>query len=268
MNNYKIAILGAGNVGYQLTWHLNNNGHRIVQVYSRHLPAAKWVGHLMDIPFTSDINQLTTEADLYFIAVNDDSVPEVARQLRLGDKVVAHTSGAVPMNILEGVSSNYGIFYPLQTLSRNISVDFSVIPICMNGVNDYTRQMLQDVASSLTRKVVIVDDEKRLAIHVAAVIANNFTNHLFSISQIILERNGLSFEILKPLINETVRKIQNHEPLNVQTGPAIRGDEETIRKHLSFLQKDERFKEIYRLMSNSILELSETHAEPVGAKTT
>ncbi|MBS1657386.1 MAG: DUF2520 domain-containing protein [Chitinophagales bacterium] len=267
MSNYKIAILGAGNVGYQLTWHLNNNGHRIVQVYSRHLPAAKWVGNLMDIPFTSDINQLATDADLYFIAVNDDSVPEVARQLRLGDKVVAHTSGAVPMNILEGVSSNYGIFYPLQTLSRNISVDFSVIPICMNGVNDYTRQMLQDVASSLTRKVVIVDDEKRLAIHVAAVIANNFTNHLFSISQIILERNGLSFEILKPLINETVRKIQNHEPLNVQTGPAIRGDEETIRKHLGFLQNDERFKEIYRLMSNSILELSEAHAEPAGAKT-
>jgi predicted short-subunit dehydrogenase-like oxidoreductase (DUF2520 family) len=262
MSNYRIAILGAGNVGYQLTWHLNNGGHQIVQVYSRHLPAAKWVGNLMDIPFTSDINELTTDADVYFIAVNDDSVPEVAKQLHLGDKVVAHTSGAVPMSILEGVSTNYGIFYPLQTLSRNISVDFSLIPICLNGVNDHTREILKDVATALTRKVVIVDDEKRLAIHVAAVIANNFTNHLFSISQIILERNGLSFEILKPLINETVRKIQNHEPLNVQTGPAIRKDEETIRRHLRFLEGDQRFNEIYRLMSNSILELSVGREEP------
>ncbi|MFI5134346.1 MAG: Rossmann-like and DUF2520 domain-containing protein [Chitinophagales bacterium] len=252
MSNYKIAILGAGNAGYQLTWHLNNAGHQIVQVFSRHLPSAKWIGNLMDIPCTTSISEITSDADIYLIAVNDDSIPGLVKQLRLGEKVVAHTSGTVSMNILEGVSTNYGIFYPLQTLSRNISVDFSVIPICMNGVNDYTRNILKDLAGTLTNKVVLVDDEKRLAIHVAAVIANNFTNHLFSISQIILEKSGLSFEILKPLINETVRKIQNHEPLNVQTGPAIRHDDETIRKHLEFLSKDGRFVDIYRMMSESI----------------
>jgi len=255
MSSYKIAILGAGNVGYQLTWHLNNSGHEIVQVYSRHLPSAKWIGNLMDIPCTTSISEITKEADIYLIAVNDDSVAEVSRELKLSDKVVAHTSGAVPMNILEGVSTNYGIFYPLQTLSRNISVDFSVIPICMNGVNDYTRNILKDLASSLTNKVVIVDDEKRLAIHVAAVIANNFTNHLFSISQMILEKSGLSFEILKPLINETVRKIQNHDPVNVQTGPAVRHDEKTIQLHLDFLKQDDRFAEIYRVMSEDIQKL-------------
>jgi len=255
MSSYKIAILGAGNVGYQLTWHLNNSGHEIVQVYSRHLPSAKWIGNLMDIPCTTSISEITKEADIYLIAVNDDSVAEVSRELKLSDKVVAHTSGAVPMNILEGVSTNYGIFYPLQTLSRNISVDFSVIPICMNGVNDYTRNILKDLASSLTNKVVIVDDEKRLAIHVAAVIANNFTNHLFSISQMILEKSGLSFEILKPLINETVRKIQNHDPINVQTGPAVRHDEKTIQLHLDFLKQDDRFAEIYRVMSEDIQKL-------------
>jgi len=255
MSSYKIAILGAGNVGYQLTWHLNNSGHEIVQVYSRHLPSAKWIGNLMDIPCTTSISEITKEADIYLIAVNDDSVAEVSRELKLSDKVVAHTSGAVPMNILEGVSTNYGIFYPLQTLSRNISVDFSVIPICMNGVNDYTRNILKDLASSLTNKVVIVDDEKRLAIHVAAVIANNFTNHLFSISQMILEKSGLSFEILKPLINETVRKIQNHDPINVQTGPAVRHDEKTIQLHLDFLKQDDRFAEIYCVMSEDIQQL-------------
>jgi len=252
MSSYKIAILGAGNVGYQLTWHLNNTGHQIVQVFSRHLPSAKWIGNLMDIPCTTNISEITKDADIYLIAVNDDSVAQVASELKLGDKVVAHTSGAVPMNILKGVSSNYGIFYPMQTLSRNISVDFSVIPICLNGVNEYTTNILKDLAGSLTNKIVIVDDEKRLAIHVAAVIANNFTNHLFSISQMILEKTGLSFEIMKPLINETVRKIQNHDPLNVQTGPAVRHDEETIKKHLQFLKEDGRFEEIYRILSEDI----------------
>jgi len=252
MSNYKIAILGAGNVGYQLTWHLNNTGHQIVQVFSRHLPSAKWIGNLMDIPCTTKISEITHDADIYLIAVSDDSVAEVAKELHLGNKVVAHTSGAVPMQILEGVSENYGIFYPLQTLSRNISVDFSVIPICLNGVNEYTTKILKDLGSSLTNKIVIVNDEHRLAIHVAAVIANNFTNHLFSISQMILEKSGLSFEILKPLINETVRKIQNHDPLNVQTGPAIRHDEETIKKHLQFLSEDGRFEEIYRILTEDI----------------
>src|SRR5262249_17250260 len=149
------------------TWHLNNAGHKIVQVFSRHLPSAKWIGNLMDIPCTTSISEITHDADIYLIAVNDDSVAEVSKQLKLGDKVVAHTSGAVPMNILEGVSRNYGIFYPLQTLSRNISVDFSVIPICLNGVNDQTRNILKDLAGTLTNKIVVVDDEKRLAIHVA-----------------------------------------------------------------------------------------------------
>lgn len=209
----------------------------------------------MDVPCTTSITELTGDADIYLMAVNDDSVPELAKQLRLGDKVVAHTSGAVPMNILEGVSSNYGIFYPLQTLSKNISVDLSVIPVCLNGVNDHTREILKELATTLSHKLVIVDDDKRLAIHVAAVIANNFTNHLFSMSQMILEKRGLSFEILKPLINETVRKIQNHDPVNVQTGPAVRHDEKTIERHLEFLKEHPGFGDLYRMITQSIQQL-------------
>ncbi len=254
--SYKIVILGAGNVGYQLAWHLHNSGHQIVQIFSRHLPSAKWIGNLMDIPCTTSINEITDDADIYLISVNDDSIQEVAQQLHLKDKVVAHTSGAVPMKILDGVSTNYGIFYPLLTLSRNVSVDFSVMPVCLNGVNDFTRNTLTSMAETLTKKIVVVDDEKRLAIHVAAVIANNFTNHLFSISQMILEKTGLSFEILKPLINETVRKIQNHDPLNVQTGPAVRHDEHTIEMHLKFLKEDGRFSEIYKMLSDDIQKYS------------
>ncbi|HYV94770.1 MAG TPA: DUF2520 domain-containing protein [Chitinophagales bacterium] len=248
----KIAILGAGNVGYQLAWHLNNNGHQIVQVFSRHLPAAKFIGNLMDIACTDKIEEITKGADIYLLSIRDDAIEEVVKQLRLGDKVIAHTSGTVPMKILEQVSTNYGIFYPLQTLSRNVSVDFGVLPICLTASNDFTKKTLIELAGTLTSKIVEVDDEKRLAIHIAGVFANNFTNHLFSVSQMVLEKTGLSFEIMKPLINETVRKIQNHDPLNVQTGPAIRHDDHTIERHLKFLEEDGRFAALYKILSDDI----------------
>ena len=243
-------------MGYQLAWHLHNSGHEIVQVYGRHLAAAKFIGNLMDIPCTDKISDITDEADIYLLSVNDDAIEEIARNLRLGDKVIAHTSGSVAMKILDPVSPNYGIFYPLQTLSKNVSVDFGVIPICINGSNEKTKSILKDLASSLTSKVVEIDDDKRLAIHIAAVFANNFTNHLFSVSQMVLEKSGLSFEIFKPLINETVRKIQNHEPLNVQTGPAIRHDEKTIEQHLKFLREDGRFADLYKILSDDIQKYS------------
>jgi len=258
MSRYKIAILGAGNVGYQLAWHLHNNEHEIVQVFSRHLPAARFIGNLMDIPCTDKIHEITQDADIYLLSIKDDAIDEVAGQLRLGNKVIAHTSGTVPMKILAPVSTNHGIFYPLQTLSRNVSVNFDVIPICINASNGYTKKILKDLAGTLSSRVVEVDDEKRLAIHIAAVFANNFTNHLFSISQMILEKTGLSFEIMKPLINETVRKIQNHDPINVQTGPAIRFDERTLDRHVLFLEEDGRFTEIYKLLSEDIQKLAKS----------
>lgn len=252
MNAYKIVIIGSGNVGYQLAWHLHNSGHQIVQVFSRHLPSAKWIGNLMDIPCTDSYREIDQEADIYLVTVKDDAIGEVASQLKLNDQVIAHTSGSVPGSVLKDVSKNFGIFYPLQTLSRNVSVDFSVIPICVDASNAHTLAILRDLASSLSSKIIEVNDEQRFAIHVAAVFANNFTNHLFSISQMILERSGLSFEIFKPLISETVRKIQNHDPLNVQTGPAVRRDHKTIENHLEYLKHDGRFAEIYKMLSDDI----------------
>lgn len=259
MSNYRIVIIGAGNVGYQLAWHLHNAGQSIVQVFSRHLPAAEFIGNLMDIPCTNEVKEITKDADVYLMSVKDDAVAEVASQLSLNDKVIAHTSGSVSKEVLKTVSNNYGIFYPLQTLSRHVSVDFSAIPICLDASNEKTYEILSEVASSLSTKIIKVDEQKRLAIHVAAVFANNFTNHLFALAEIILEQNDLSFEILKPLIQETVRKIQNHVPIHVQTGPAMRNDENTIRKHLEFLQDQEA--EIYRMLTESIKNLQHHQSE-------
>ncbi|MCS6991012.1 MAG: DUF2520 domain-containing protein [Chitinophagales bacterium] len=252
MQPVAVTIVGAGNVGYHLAWHLHNAGQRIVQVFSRHLPAARWIGTLLDVPYTDRLEDINQESEIYLISVKDDAISEVVTRLRLPEKIVAHTSGTVPMDVLQPVSRRYGIFYPLQTLSRNISVDFSSIPFCINGSDEYTYERLRTLASCLTRKVVRINDQQRLAIHVAAVFANNFTNHLFAIAQRILESHGLSFEILKPLIHETVRKIQNHPPLNVQTGPAIRGDVQTIARHIEFLRNMDGFSSLYEQLSHSI----------------
>ncbi|MBK6483082.1 MAG: DUF2520 domain-containing protein [Chitinophagaceae bacterium] len=252
MKSYKIVIIGSGNVGYQMAWHLHNAGHQIIQVFSRHLPSAKWIGNLMDIPCTDSYSEISQEADIYLVTVKDDAISDVAEQLKLNGQVIAHTSGSVPGSVLKNVSDNFGIFYPLQTLSRNVSVDFSTIPICVDASNAATLHILRDLGGTLTGKIIEVNDEQRFAIHVAAVFANNFTNHLFSISQMILEQSGLSFEIFKPLINETVRKIQNHDPLNVQTGPAVRRDNLTIENHLEYLKKDGRFAEIYKVLTADI----------------
>ncbi|MCS6916190.1 MAG: DUF2520 domain-containing protein [Chitinophagales bacterium] len=255
MQPVSVTIVGAGNVGYHLAWHLHNAGHRVEQVFSRHLPAARWVGTLLDIPYTNRLEDIKPDSDIFLISVKDDAIGEVVNRLRLPEKIVAHTSGTVPMDLLQPVSSHYGIFYPLQTLSRNISVDFSAIPFCINGSDDFTYEALRQLALSLTRKVVRIDDRQRLAIHVAAVFANNFTNHLFAIAQRILEHHDLSFEILKPLIGETVRKIQNHPPVNVQTGPAVRGDVQTIARHLEFLRDLDGFSDLYRQLTQSIEQL-------------
>ncbi|MEO6166987.1 MAG: Rossmann-like and DUF2520 domain-containing protein [Chitinophagales bacterium] len=261
MTSYKIVIIGCGNVGYQMAWHLHNSGHQIIQVFSRHLPSAKWIGNLMDIPCTDSYEEISQDGDIYLVTVKDDAISEVAEQLKLNGQVIAHTSGSMPGNVMKSVTDNFGIFYPLQTLSRNVSVDFSMIPICVDASNDKTLKVLRALGATLTSKIIEVNDDQRFAIHVAAVFANNFTNHLFSISQMILEQSGLSFEIFKPLINETVRKIQNHDPLNVQTGPAIRNDDHTIARHLEFLKNDGRFLEIYKVLTEDIQRWKPAKAE-------
>ncbi len=257
----RIVIIGSGNVAYQLAWHLHNSGHQIIQIVSRHLEAAKWIGNLIDIPCTDRYSEISMLADVYLLTVKDDAIEEVASKLNLIDRVIAHTSGTVGLDALQNTSTNHGILYPLQTLSRNVSVDFSMIPICLDASNSDTLNVLKKLAGTLTSKIIEVNDQKRLAIHVAAVFANNFTNHLFSIAQMLLERNGLSFEIFKPLINETVRKIQNHDPLNVQRGPAVRHDEHTIQKHLEYLKNDLRFAEIYRILTEDVQQWKSENAE-------
>jgi predicted short-subunit dehydrogenase-like oxidoreductase (DUF2520 family) len=255
----KVSILGAGNVATNLALALKKAGHTIVQIYNRSDDAGQELAHTVAASFTSDISKLQ-EADIYIIAVKDDAIEERAAQLKVADKIVAHTSGTRSMNLLESSSVNYGIFYPLQTMKKNTKVDFRNVPLLIEGSNEETALKLNDFARTISQNVHIVNEVQRQWIHVAAVFANNFTNHLFDLSQNILATHELSFDILKPLILSFVQNLQAHLPAEIQTGPAIRGDRQTIEQHMQLLANDPRLKEIYQMLTNSIITSAQNHS--------
>ena len=200
---------------------------------------------------TDDLNSLL-EADLYIIAVSDAVIAEIAAQLPFKNRLVVHTAGSVSLNALDD-NNRKGVFYPLQTFSKNKEVDFRTIPICLESENATDYQLLDKVAKSISEKIFAINSEQRQALHVAAVFVNNFTNHLLVVAEDILKRNNLKFDFLKPLIMETILKIVEQSPSEVQTGPAVRGDVRTINAHLAMLEYMPEYRGIYKLMSESIV---------------
>ena len=166
---------------------------------------------------------------------------------------MAHTSGTNSKDLLAPASSAFGIFYPLQTMKKNSKVDFKSIPLLVEGNDEATVAKLEALAKTISQNVHRVDQEQRKWIHVAAVFANNFTNHLYSVSESILLGHGLPFDILKPLIYRSIENLQQNSPAELQTGPAARGDMQTIEKHLMLLGDDIRLKKIYEIMTQSII---------------
>jgi predicted short-subunit dehydrogenase-like oxidoreductase (DUF2520 family) len=249
----KITILGAGNVATQLALVLKKTGHEIVQVYNRSNDAGIELAKTVGASFTADLGQLQ-EADVYLVAVKDDAIAEVAEALKTDNKIVAHTSGTKSKDLLQNTSANFGIFYPLQTMTKSAKVDFKNVPILVEGNNRQTSLKLEELAKCISKNVHLVDEQQRQWIHVAAVFANNFTNHMYGISEQILLSHGLPFEILKPLIFNFIQNLQEHSPSEIQTGPAIRGDFKTIEKHLQLLGDDTRLQKVYQVLTDSIIE--------------
>lgn len=248
----KVSIIGSGNVAQHLIVALQNfiiNGAEmeLVQVFARQKST---ISHLLDFnKITDDWNTLA-EADLYIIAVSDYAISTVSEQIPYKNKLVVHTSGGISLEILAS-NNRKGVFYPLQTFSKNKAVNFKIIPICIESQNASDYQLLQKVAQTISDSVFAINSEQRKALHLAAVFVNNFTNHLYKIGNDICIENNVPFEILKPLIQETAEKITLLSPNEAQTGPAIRNDIETINAHLSFLS-DENQKNIYKILTQSI----------------
>jgi predicted short-subunit dehydrogenase-like oxidoreductase (DUF2520 family) len=250
-----IVLLGSGNVATHLGRAFKMAGQNILQVWSRNLSHAKQLADTIGSNAVSDMDDLNTSADLYIIAVSDDAIAAVAAQLKVGDKLIVHTSGSTPLNVLDGISEHTGVFYPLQTFSLNKAVDFRQIPIAIEANNPEDLAAIRSIADRLSERVRELNSTQRKALHVAAVFACNFTNHLFALSQEILEENKLDFDLIRPLIAETAGKINLNDPVTVQTGPAVRNDVSTVKSHLEMLKDQPEMYEIYERLSQSIVNL-------------
>ena len=248
----KVIIIGSGNVSQHLIVALQNSQNigdeiELIQVYSR---KRETLTHLLDFnKITTDFNDLL-EADLYLIAVSDDAIARVSNQLPFKNRLVVHTSGSVSLDSLNN-DNQKGVFYPLQTFTKNKEVDFKNIPICLESENATDYQLLEKVAKSISEKVFAINSEQRKALHVAAVFVNNFTNHLYHLGNEICKEHQVPFEILKPLIQETAQKINTLSPEDAQTGPAIRNDKQTIEAHQLFLTNSNQ-SNIYKILTQSI----------------
>lgn len=252
----KITLIGAGNVGYHLGKRLFKKGIPVRQVYSRTLQNAQFLAKKIKATPTNKLAELDSKSDLYIIAVKDDAIETVAKALSenigMKRKLVVHTSGAASSEIVGKYFSKFGVFYPLQSFSKVRKIRFTNIPICVDTNKSKDLKKLLKLGKSISNKVAIINDKERAILHVAAVIVNNFTNHLFHLGQQITKEEQIDFDLLKPLIEETVLKIANHPPIEMQTGPARRNDQKTIKKHLKYLKKFPNYPHLYTLLTKSI----------------
>ena len=248
----KVVLIGSGNLAQHLIVALQEAEHsgnaiQLVQTYAR---KPENLSHLLsDNHITSDFNQLK-EADIYIIAVSDHAINTVASQLPFSNRLVVHTSGAMQMDSLNS-KNRKGVFYPLQTFTKNKKLAFQTIPICLETAIDADYKILEKVAQAISTKVTKINYQQRKALHVAAVFVNNFTNHLYQIGEDICKKNQLPFELLYPLIQETAQKIRNISPAQAQTGPAVRNDFETISAHEKLLTIPQQLN-LYKILTQSI----------------
>ena len=246
----RVSIIGSGNVAQHLIQAFNKTTDvELVQVFARN---AASVSHLIATSkITSNFDDFIA-VDLFIIAITDDAIAEVSKELPFNNQLVVHTSGSVSIEAIDS-KNRQGVFYPLQTFTKSKEVDFKTIPICLEAQNDKDLKTLETAANVISDTVYRINSEQRKALHIAAVFVSNFVNHLYQIGNDICIENNLSFAILKPLIQETANKIVTLSPNKAQTGPAKRKDTQTINTHLNFLTDDNQ-KEIYKLLTKSIID--------------
>jgi predicted short-subunit dehydrogenase-like oxidoreductase (DUF2520 family) len=252
MAEVKITIIGSGNVATYLAIAFKSKGYDIVQIYSPNNLHAKALAERVQAAPCSSVEQINPYSDFYVIAINDDALKSFSENFTRGDGIVIHTSGFHGIDVLKNTSLNYGVFYPLQTLNKNGTIPAQPFPICIEASNNETLQKIKSLAQSIDGDVHIISSQRRKVLHVAAVFANNFGNYMFSMAEKILQKEKISFGLLRPLIRSTAENVMHRSPAEVQTGPAKRGDEEILRAHIEILKDDPELKSIYELISSGI----------------
>lgn len=251
-----IVLIGAGKIATHLGKVLLASGIRINQVYNRSIGAAKRLSQTLACDCTDQAEAIDLNADLYIVCVSDQAIPGISAQfsfLNEKDKLIVHTSGATPGKVFAAHFDRYGVFYPLQSFSTEQEIDFQLIPICIDANTPQDVALLQTIAREITQQVYAINDQDRQLLHVAAVFVNNFSNHLYTLMNEWLNEEQIPFELLRPLIQMTAQKLATQSPASAQTGPAIRGDIDTIERHLAVLrEKKPDLLPLYKWMTDSI----------------
>lgn len=258
----KLVILGTGNVATHLfKAFFEADNVLVTQVFG---PDKAKLKIFSEKTQTTDSYDNLSEADVYLICVKDDVIEEVASKIPFQHKLIAHTSGSLPLlNPKDHPARRNGVFYPLQTFSKHTEVDFKSIPICLEADDKHNYQLLKTLAESISEKNYNISTAQRKYLHLAAVFACNFTNYMYRIGEEICKENHVPFDILHALITETARKATLDSPSKIQTGPAIRDDKKTIETHLNQLENSD-FKEIYILLTKKIRSLSSKRKNKEG----
>jgi predicted short-subunit dehydrogenase-like oxidoreductase (DUF2520 family) len=252
-SHFKIVLLGAGNVATHLGKRLQKKGHEILQVISRSESSAKELALQLSATYATDLKKINQNANVYIFCVPDEEIIHLASELKLPGKLVLHTSGSISMNVLKNISTRCGVLYPLYSFSKQVKVSFSSMPLLIEASNKDSLEDILHLAHSIGKDITQVNSEQRAKIHLAAVFVNNFTNFMYAEAYEFLKCEKQNhFHLLQPLIKQTVKKIKNMPPAQVQTGPARRNDNATIKKHLELLEKYPDQKQVYKLLSTLI----------------
>ena len=249
----KIVIIGSGNVAESLAQAIAEaEGLELVQVFARNEERGRKVAELAQTKWS---NSTLAEADLYLISVSDNAVEGVAKSLKIAENaVVAHTAGCCPIEAL-APHTNRAVFYPFQTFTTGRKVDFTKGYIFVEGATDHALATVESAAKALTNNVLSADSARRAVIHLSGVFACNFANAMYANAAEVLEKEGLPFDIVAPVIEETAKKvIESKNPAKSQTGPARRGDTQTLERHCKMLAAKPRTREIYEKISEDICE--------------
>lgn len=247
----KVVFIGSGNLATHLSLAMKGAGVEVVQVYSQTESHASLLANKLSCSYTTKPESIVVDADIYIFSVKDSALLDLIHKIPQNKGLWLHTAGSVPMGVFEGYNDRYGVLYPLQTFSKNRNIDFSIVPVFIESNSAGDEAYLLSFAGKLTRQVIPLSSEKRKHLHLAAVWACNFTNHMYLMASKILQEQSLSEAFLLPLIDETAAKVHQLSAREAQTGPAIRYDENIIEKHIELLS-DPNMKELYRLISRNI----------------
>ena len=259
----RISFMGAGRVAHHLA-HVLSQHHQIVQIYSRTLATAQTLATQVKATATMNIEELSPEIDLVIIAVSDQAIASVIANVhqQLPNVLIVHTSGSTDIEILAQIHARAGVFYPLQTFSLERQINWSDTPIFVEAKSEDDLVLLAELANQLSTRVYSYTSAQRLSLHLAAVFACNFSNYCYDMAKQIVDAQHVDFSLLYPLILETANKVLNNDPKQMQTGPAMRGDQNILNMHEQMLQKAQRedLKNIYQLMSQQILQSHATQS--------